>query len=417
MKDQTAKRTLPVTTPTDSAFARARTRQLFILGVFVIGVGAAALGVRSLTPAKKVVPPSFVPYNAFTPAEGTVYQILVAPGEQVRKGQLLAVLDPRPYEQQLSLAEADLIAAEHQAQPSDIAVAAPPTMPGALPMAGGFEKVPVPVQGSVVPLNPLPNATGPRSSLGVPPAKASASPAEPKLKALKEKRAKTEALLSESKSKVEAAKSEAASAQALLQSAEAISIKAKAAKDKSAGLLATGAISANEAAKSDSYYNQVMGQYQAAKLKAAESQALAGQLDRDIAEAKATMKTIDADIAKAQAAVAEEKKHPATTANEIVVTPPPPAPEPARPKYRLVPVKPMSLGPVAPAPVQVNFGPSPEALKAIAKARAGVEMASKAFARCVIYAPASGTVREIDIRPGQKVRAKQLSVVIAKNLK
>lgn len=413
MKDQTAKRTLAVTTPTDSAFARARTRQFIFLGVFVIAVAAAAVGVRTLSPAKKIVPPPFVPANAYTPAEGTVYQVLVAPGEQVRKGQLLAVLDPRPYEQQLSLAEADLIAAEHQSQPSDIAVAAPPTMPGALPMAGGFEKVPVPVPGTVAPLNPLPNASPNRSSVGVPPAKAPTSSTEAKLKGLKEKRAKAEALLNDSKSKVEAAKAEAVSSATLLQSAEAITVKAKAAKDKSASLLATGAISANEASKSESYYNQVMGQYQAAKLKAAEAQALAGQLDRDISEAEATLKTIDSDISKAQAAAAEEKKHPAAPANEIVVTPPPAA-EPARPKYKLVPVKPPSLGPVAPAPVQVNFGPSPDALKAIAKARAGVEMASKAFARCVIYAPASGTVREVNIRPGEKVGAKQLSIVIAK---
>jgi multidrug resistance efflux pump len=220
--------------------------------------------------------------------------------------------------------------------------------------------------------------------------------------------------------KIDEAKSEVAAQQALVDAAQSSVERTKADKDKSATLLAEGVISANEASRAESYYAQATGQLEQAKAKASEAQALVGQYERELDNARKNLKQSESKFQRAQI----EAKNPrpvqrvahssASPFSGMVAKNMPTQPQV---KYKLVPMK----GPIIPAPppiptpVHVDLMAPQKAGIAIEQAKAAVALAEQNFAKCCIYAPTDGTVVRVLVAPGQNGLARQPVILIEKS--
>src|SRR3954469_20517844 len=106
----------PRTTTAKDAFARARGRQALLVLAMVVVAGASALGIHAVNnrtaPAPISKPVAMI--SAPVAGQGMVMQVLVVPGQVVRKGQLLAVLNFSHEKAELANAEDSLINALQQ---------------------------------------------------------------------------------------------------------------------------------------------------------------------------------------------------------------------------------------------------------------------------------------------------------------
>lgn len=394
------------------AFARARARQVWMLLV-LIALGLAAGFGWSVFAPKPTSRPAARLASVNSVGEGLLAQVMVVPGQQVRKGQLVAVLENSHLRMELNNAMYDLIAAMQQNQ----ATAAPTALTNPPALKGNFEKKPVLVA-------PPASSTGEekqKSLPTLPPPTANKTPegqdpaakAEARVKDLQGKIAQAKVDLAANTQKLTEDKQAADTAQALVTAAEQIVNRTAQEKAKSASLLAEGVISANEAAKADMYASQAQAQLQTARLKAAQAVATAGDTQRALDSENDALKSAQADLPKAQAGLDAAKKAPKPPQRPASMLPPAgKSGISPLPQYKLVPVK--GTGPVPPPqPLQVNFTPPSQALVRIQRAEAALEAVQARFASTCIYAPASGRVTRVFAHSGESVHAGTAIVVIA----
>lgn len=430
------------------AIARSRVRQAWAMIVLAAAVVAAFMGFRSRRVAESKVPAT-VYITVTAKSAGMVGQVMVQPGQFVRKGQLLAVMDYSHLEAEKELAEQNLMEALDQTTSSSEATALSPPPPA---LRGRFEKkaVPLPpVQTNNVnvappppqqPLNlkhPLPEKKGPAAAGNKAPAATQKAPGTlPKVQTAAPTPVKTPSpTQSASKAHLSVKDAEAKVAadnytiksltdkivtdqdsvdqtQSLVVSLGNIATRTKADSDKSASLLAEGVISANEASKSQSYNMQAQGQLQQAKIKAAEAVSNLGDDQRTLDATKANLpKDMDA-IKVAQVDASKPKIQPL-----VQSSPTPPAGSetssaPA-PRYKLESVP--SFASSLPAkPLQVDFISLAQVLQKIAAAEKTLSDTQTEMAASCIYASATGTVTRVSVRSGQLLTKGEATFVIRK---
>jgi len=398
-----------------AAVARSRTRQAVMVAVLVGLIAAAGFGFRGFR-KHKVTAPAVSYVSATTTAPGMVAQILVRPGQQVRKGELLAVMDFGELEAQREEAQQDVLNAVEGGAAGNQAIATPAPAPG---ITGGIDKRIVPV-GKLPPPMPMVRSNNIQAPDGsaAPPALATlpkagspgdAGQADSKAKDLQSKiKLEEDAIRTLQKSFADE-QDAATSAQDLVNSLAAAAGRTRADSDKSATLLAEGVISANDAAKSQTYAQQAEGQLEDARVHAAAAEATLGDTQREIDKTAKQVLSDREDLKKVQAEADEARKHPALAP----ATPAERSPQPV-PKFKLVPI-PSAAGPVAPpTPVHVDFLPPALEGQRIDQAEAKLDAVGQRFSGACIYAPADGVIERIAIRPGQTVQANAVAVVIRK---
>ena len=424
------------------AIARSRVRQAWAMIILACAVIAAFMGFKTRhTAASKV--PAIVYVTVTAKAPGMVGQVVVQPGQFVRKGQLLAVMDYGHLEAEKELAEQNLMEALEQTTASSEATALPPPPPA---LRGRFEKRAVPVAHLPAPLPPVqtnnvkvtpPPAQAPlnlKVTPGKTPAPTKGSPtltlpkAQPKVPvsvttpatgkdrlSVKDTQAKVAAdnyTIKTLTDKITADQDAVDQSQSLVTSLGNIASRTKADSDKSASLLAEGVISANEAAKSQSYNMQAQGQLQQGKIKAAEAVSNLGDDQRSLDAAKAQLpKDMDA-LKQAQSEANKPKKQPEVTP-EFTPQDMPQTRTQAAPKYRLETV-PSLASSLPPKPLQVDFISLAQILQKIAMAEKELSDAQTQLAGACIYADATGTITRISIKPGQMMTKGEAAFVIRK---
>lgn len=378
-----------------------------ILAIVVVGAAVASpfalRAYRHFTRTPTPPPVHFV--SAGVTSAGTVMQVVVQPGQMVRKGELLAVLDYSHQQAVLDAAENNLILALEQAQQSSTPVALPTP-----PIAGRFEKKAVPI--AKLPPMPAPKpikvSTLPNPSVGATQLSASAVTAQKKVDALQDQIKQSEADIPALQQKIADEQEAVQSAQALVTATQNVVQHTQAERQKASSLLAQGVISANEAAKAETYAAQAQGQWETAKVRAAAAIALLGDTQRQLDAVNAKLSKARSDLPKAQQQLALAKKQPSET---VVASSGTVAAQPPPPQYKLELKGPVAPAP-PPAPVQVNFTAPQQALQQILKAEQALEVAQHQFDACCVYAPASGKIISIRVRPGQTVQPGVALVVI-----
>src|SRR5437763_700627 len=299
---KTSAESLPQPTEIGHLVSRSRGRQLWAVLFFLLAVFASAVGVkayhRAARPAVSVAPSRAVG----APIHGTVTQVLVRQGENVRKGQLLAVLDFSRQQDILDAAENNVVLAFEQAQQSSTPIA----MPAPPDMKGGFEKKAVPVVASrsvEAPLLTNPSAVTSKTLTATAAAQQRLDDVQGQIKQGQSDIAALEETLADETDAADGA-------QALITSIKSVVQHTQSEKQKSATLLAEGVISAHDAARSDMYASQAQGQLETAKIRAAAAQAALGDTKRQIEALRSKVARAQADLPKAQELLAEAKKHP-----------------------------------------------------------------------------------------------------------
>ena len=398
---KTGVESLSAPTEVGRAMPRSRVRAVWVVVFFVLAVIASAFGVKAFhraeTPAANLAPSRAVG----APIKGVITEVLVQPGEQVRKGQLLAVLDFSRQQDILQTAENNVILAYEQTQQNSTPVALP-TPPD---LKGGFEKkaVTVVASKSIEVPTMLPNPNASKNLTAVAAAQQRVDDLQSQIKQGNSDLAALEDTLAD--------ESDAASgSQALITSINSVVQHTQAEKQKSASLLAQGVISARDAARSDMYASQAQGQLEGAKIRAAAAQAALGDTKRQMDALKAKIAKAQADLPEAQALLAEAKKHPNEPAQMYAMQAP-------KQEYKLVKLK----GPITPAlppqPLQVNFVSPEDAQRRMETAEQQLENASHEMRAYCIYAPVAGKLTKVNARPGDIVKPQTQLFVIERDVR
>ncbi len=421
---------LPIDQPQKShaqaAIARSRTRQAAIVVVFLGLLVAAGFGYRGFR-KKKVTVPVYTYASALSTAPGMVAQILVKSGDQVRKGELLAVMDFSQVEAEREAAEQSVWnAVAGDAQGNQAVANALPSPPG---MSGPFDVKMVPVgklpgRLPTVRTNniPFPTRTPPQVSK---PADVPTSPLpglqvdqlDSKVKDIQTKIKAEQDAVADLQKSFTAEQDAATSGQDLVNSLTAVAARTKAESDKSATLLAEGVISAREASRSQGYAQQAEGQLEAARVHAAADEATLGETQNQINSTAKQIVADQDDLKKAQAAADDARKAAARIAAVKTSPTPPPALAPARPmgQFKIIKVPTAPAAPAAPpTPLHVEFLPPELEAQKISQAENQLQTVNKKFIGACIYAPEDGVVTRIAIRPGQMIEANTVAIVIQK---
>ena len=391
----------PLPGEVNTAFARARGRQLWLLAA-IIALGAVGFAGIKLNRPKPIEAPkiSFAP--ASSQSDGMVAQILVKPGEQVRKGELLAVLEFSRLDAQHEAALDNVI------QVASVDTNAGPAVTAPLPpsgLNGGLTKRAVRI---VQPSQALPaippkiNLPQTEQSAGPIPAKGQDLPRQVALlqsgmDALTKQTATLRQNIKDDQDAV-------TTSQALVATLTAVATRTKADADKSATLLAEGVISAHEASKAQGYSLQAQGRLQEAKVSAAQAVETLGDAQRTLDSTNQTIAADQDKLKKLNSQVAQEKVHP-QPAPVLKSVPLAPAQVPSQSKitYKLQSIKGPIMPNIPPAPLPVTFmGPAQQG-QLIQKAEHILNQVDQNFESVCIYAPTDGTVTQINARPGESI--------------
>ncbi len=419
----------PVVVDANRTIAHSRKWQgLVVLGLAAVLV-AGAFGYRGFRHARRIVLARAPVYSsAVTVGPGMIAEILVKPGQKVRKGELLAVMDFSQLEAAREAAEQNLVNAISASSTGNQAMAPalqPPSLGGSIiKKIVPVGKVPVrmpPVQTNNI--KPLP-PTGPSSANtkapvasptppGPPATSTDANQADGKVKALQDKIKVEEDAVKQLQQAFAADQDQATAAQDLVNSLATVAARTKAESDKSATLLAEGVISANEAAKSQSYAQQASAQLEDAKVKAAADEAALGDTQRDIDKAAKQLADDQDGLKKAQVEAENARKALAETAArpQNPTSQQPPA---MREQYKLVTVPGPVLPPAPAVPLQPDFLPPQLELQKIQMAEAQLDQLNRQFQNVCVYAPDDGVVTSVAIHPGQFVQANLVAVILRK---
>lgn len=373
------------------------------MGLAIVA-GATILGLLGWAAARSTAAPADLGYDLMATSEGTITQVIAQPGQTVKKGDLLVLLDDTAEQQALTTARAELDLLAQEVQGAGIAVAMPPGsgLGGKIIQTG-------PMPRGVVPTGKVPEALG-----TLPPVTETDQPAAPKtdikaaaeadLKAVEAKLEAQRTLRIETVQKRDDALALAAEATRNAETSKVIAEQRKKQAEKMKFLLSEGAVSRVEAAKAESLYQSAQGGADAALRQAEEHQASATSLDAEVAAIDIRIAGLERDVAKAKDLVA---KAPASVpAAPVAAQPanPLPAAEPSPGKPAFVRSTP---APSIPAKVEVDKGVKREVEEKLTAAKRKVDEAETNLESRRIVAPRDGVILKVLVRAGGSLRKGQ----------
>ena len=374
-----------------------------IAGLTLLGlIGWAAVRMPATIPAD-------VGYDLMATAEGTIAEVAVKEGQQVRKGDLLVLLDDSAEQQAWTTARAELDSLAQEAQTSGIAVAMPPGigMGGQIVQMGPMPRGSLPKDPAPSKLGTLPPVTEtdrqPTSQTGT----SIKAAAEENVRSieLKLEGLKTEKI--EVAQKRDDALNHAIEAQRNAEASKVITEQRKKQSDKMKSLLAEGVVSRVEAVRAESLYLSSQGGTDAAQKLADEQHAIAKAHEAEIVAIDSRFTKLEGELVRAKDLVAKAPAETAAPPSSIAPTVDVRRPEVPKPAFvRSTPL------PSTPTKVEIDKGAKREVDGLLAEAKRKVDDAEKRIESRRILAPRDGVIVRVLVKPGNILKHGQSILVI-----
>lgn len=342
-------------------------------------------------------------YELLANTTGLIKDITVREGQEVHKGDLLLLLDDSAEQRALTVARTELDTLAQEAQSSNVAVAMPP--------GSG-------IGGQIVQIGPLPKGP-PSERLGaLPPVTETSRPAsvpddgirqaaESNVRNLESKMEALQFQKIEVAQRRDDALNRAEEAQRNADASKVIADQRKKQSEKMQMLLAEGAVSRVEAARSESLYLSAQGGADAAQKMADEQRTAAGRHEAELVAIDSQMTQLTREIAAAKELVAKAPKDVAPSASLPVGKPVPEASIPNKPAF----VR-STQAPNIPAKVEIDKGAKRDVDDRLAAAKLKVDEAEQLIEGRRLVAPRDGVIVKVLVKPGDSLRQGQSVLVI-----
>jgi multidrug resistance efflux pump len=409
-------------TPVRAPRPRPRAAVLLLALIGVLSLAAIAVSFVLINrPKTQAVRSSAAPPQTLIGSElgGMVAEVLVKEGQTVTEGQVLLVIDSRPYREAVDAAQASLDQITKESAKTGIAVTLPP-VPDEVPHGTIRQTAPLHPPAPPAGTSPLPKVSGNGGTAAVaeePPTREAEDPskqlqeAEATIKRSKEALAKQDQEIAAATTALENAEAAVEPARQAVRHAEVIQVRAKQQHDRIQPLLSQGAVSVRDVNTAHADLMRANANLDSAKSDHQSAVQAVARHEEALKNAKEAKSRAEKDLKVAQSKVADLRKRVATakkpaaapTPAPVATLPPPASPGPRVQKPAYVEVRKPNNESVAPAPVEVDFTAKAKADEKVIKATQVLEEAKAKLAKTQIVAPKSGVVVRIFVRPGEVI--------------
>lgn len=394
-------------------------KPLLGLGILtILAFGIRALPGKPQPAAPAVTPPSMAPQPT-QPARvafvvtGKIAKLAAVEGQMVQKGDLIAILDPAPFEGAVKMAEANLVKAKTETQQA-VAKLAPPSPAedsSWVKNAGKIDLSEERLTGTVA------SATREHAALEAAQARvakvqADGQAADAAVQTATERLSTANEAVNKIKAEIPIAEADAKAAESKADAAEAARDKAKKDDDRFQMLLKDGVVSAREAGNFTAKYKAASAAADSAHEEAQAATALIEQRHEELETAQSKVAEAEAQLAKAKEAVDSGKAavKSAGVALQQASAQYQTASNRARSDNGRARVAMNSIveGNTAPVQVQINQDQSAPAKSKVEQAEIALQQARGQLEAIKIYAPISGRIHwlvgpNVEVKPGQSV--------------
>ncbi len=376
-----------------------------VAGLALLGVlGWAASSARNVAAVTEG-------YELLSLTQGSVKEVVVKPGQDVQKGDVLVLLDDTAEQKELADARIELERVAAETEGAGIAVAMPPAMAG--------------LGGRIIQTGPMRGITGPMPSIpkskddgkvGTLPPVTGAGDAEPpgakfnfasEIAALEFQLEENKTAIIDGTQKADDAATLVSESEKNLQVARLIADQRKKQAEKMRMLLGEGVVSQVETSRSEALYASAEGGYLAAVKQVEELKAARDARLDEVAKAKTTVATLEKQIVNSKSLALKAASAPKpvdVAANPTFVAP---RREVIKPAY----VK-SEPAPAVPAKVTVDKGAKREMEGLMSTAKARFDKAEQALEGRRVVAPQAGTVTRVLVTVGDVIKPGTSVVVI-----